>query len=147
MLLMENIDRKKLKKEFVSLSKFLEYDKYYPKEFTEFCSSYPEDKLSISSSIYWYTNPSFVFRIVYSVLRANNDPFCLRYIHLLLQDLCNSIKILHQKQKINHEFDEDLVLYRRTEISENEKVYFEINVSKMIELSGFISTTRNIKKT
>ena len=47
----------------MSLSKFLEYDKYYPKEFAEFCSSYPEDKLSISSSIYWYTNPSFVFRI------------------------------------------------------------------------------------
>ena len=104
---------------------------------------YPTKKRKRSASIEWYTNESFFFKVLNAIIRGSDDPFTLFYVQLAFKDVFESVKELYEQQELVKE-GEELHLYRSTYLSEEEIYFFKNNTGSVIELLGFISTTKNI---
>ena len=102
------IDREESKKNFVELAQ-----KCLPDEFRQFIKEYPIQKRDLETTIKWYTNDSFFFKLLNAIIRGSDDPFTLFYVQLAFNDVFESVRELYEQQELVKE-KEELHLYRST---------------------------------
>ena len=132
------MDRKRAKDSFVTLGQQDNGEKCQ-----KFQNEYPVDSRKLAAAISWYTDQSFFFKLLNAIIRGSDDPFTLFYVQLPFKDVFESVRELYEQQELVKE-GEELHLYRSTYLSEEEIDFFKNNTGEVIELLGFISTTKNI---
>ena len=82
-----------------------------------------------------------MYRLLNSMIRATDDPFSLFYTHILFHDLFKAVKHMWRSHKV---VEQEFKVYRSTMLSDQEISFFRENSGQVIELLGFVSTSRNI---
>ncbi|CAF1169216.1 unnamed protein product [Didymodactylos carnosus] len=108
----------------------------YAADITEFAGNYmPAD------AVKWYTRETFLYRLVNKALRTE-DVTSLYLFRTFIVDLCNQLEAEFDKMK---QEEDELVLYRGQQMSENEIDKLQHNEHSLISTNGFFSTTRSKK--
>ncbi len=93
-----------------------------------------------TEALQWYTNNSFIYRLIYKALRTENI-HSLCYFHFYIGDLSKQLekeflKLKKQNPKSIMKF------YRSFKITRDEINNFERNIDSLILTNGYLSTTR-----
>ncbi|CAF1269401.1 unnamed protein product [Rotaria sordida] len=98
-----------------------------------------EDNYEPANAVKWYTRETFLYRLLNKALRTE-DVTSLYIFRIFIVDLCNQLETEFEKLKVE---EDELILYRGQQISENEIDKLQHNQCSLISTNGFFSTTRS----
>ncbi|CAF4522989.1 unnamed protein product, partial [Didymodactylos carnosus] len=98
-------------------------------------------KYESKDAIKWYTNDSFVYRLLNKALRTDNIELLYTFRYYI-NDLCSHINELYQQQTENTT-NNIIVLYRGQHMTVMEIEKLQNNINNLISTNGFFSTTRD----
>jgi len=123
------------KNDFVNLSRSIypdEKNKKFIDRFEEEYNAYNKKEI-----LSWYTQESFLYKVTNNCLRiATADS--IQYCRLLLKDIERAIKEQYKKES----FRFGGLLYRGAYLSQEEWKSLKVNLSKEIEMRGFLSVSK-----
>lgn len=116
-----------------------------------------------SKAIWWYTRNSFVYRLVNMALRTENISIILKF-RFIIQDIYQQLFHMSTEQRNNsdgacddhlevmffhlsyvgEEFPDELILYRGQLVNPNELESFRKSIGKMVSMTSFTSTTKDL---
>ncbi|CAF4084949.1 unnamed protein product [Rotaria sordida] len=98
-----------------------------------------EQNYKSTNAIYWYTRPTFIYRLINKALRTE-DYESLLIFRFFIIDLCKNLQLKYDDLKQHHE---QFVSYHGLNLSPPEIYHLKYNIGKNIATNGFLSTSRS----
>ncbi|CAF4806924.1 unnamed protein product [Rotaria sp. Silwood1] len=105
--------------------------------------NYFEQNYSPTKSFWWYTNDSFVYRLLNLALRTQNTEIIFKF-RFFINDLHNQIEQLYHRYLETHSTiitHHHLTVYRGQRLSMTELDLLKSNEKNLISMNSFLSTT------
>jgi tetratricopeptide (TPR) repeat protein len=96
-----------------------------------------EQTYKSTDAIRWYTNESFLYRLVNRALRTEDTDDFYTY-RFYISDLCTQLSDEHYKQQL---YNKKIKLYRGQTMSDEEIIKLRDNIGNLISPNGFFSTS------
>ncbi|CAF3876492.1 unnamed protein product [Adineta steineri] len=94
-----------------------------------------------NKAIQWYTNNSFIYRLINKALRTENIG-CLCYFHFYISDLSKQLE--KEFIKFKKQYCESTIKFYRSFKTTSEQIKnFQYNIGSLILTNEYLSTTRN----
>jgi len=99
-----------------------------------------ENTYTANTAIQWYTEDSFIYRIINKILRTENIDAFFAY-RFFIHDLCQQLLKKHEEFKKNLQ-SKQLTVYRGMKLSSDELEIMRDNIGNLFSMNGFMSCSR-----
>jgi tetratricopeptide (TPR) repeat protein len=101
-----------------------------------------EKEYEPENAFWWYTNDTFVYRLLNEALRTQNTEIIFKF-RFFINDLHNQIEQHYQQDIIDHpsKVDNHLLIYRGQRMNKEEIDLLQRNVNECISMNSFLSAT------
>jgi hypothetical protein len=99
-----------------------------------------ELEYTANDAIKWYTEDTFVYRIINKILRTENIDAFFAY-RFFITDLCKQILISHKQFKKKYK-SKQLTVYRGIKLSSEELHMMNDNIGNLFSMNGFMSCSQ-----
>jgi hypothetical protein len=99
-----------------------------------------QNKYTANDAIKWYTDDTFIYRIINKILRTENIDAFFAY-RFFINDLCKQISKNHKQFKKNHKLKQ-LTVYRGMKLLSEELQTMRDNIGNLFSMNGFMSCSR-----